>query len=240
MVNTRKGRRRRETPPPRMKFEDWIRDHVTQERLKRVESVLEEDGLYPPSELFNFGGLGLVAEIVYRIHHDSFKAISFSESMATTSLEQLLYLFFGETEEPAPLRVPFTKQTGEATTLKVSFLKHLRSRRSNLYNYFVVVERAAKRLEEWRGGEHLHFDITKDSLKILGAAMFWYVTLLACIEVSKKVLADEKWERGAPLTWDEATAEYVAYWFSTRKELRSLWWPPSKAATNLSKKFKSL
>jgi hypothetical protein len=197
-----------------MRFEDWMRVHVTPERLQEVERLIEEQGLLPPSGLFEFTN-GALTEIVYRIHHESVKAISHSESLATMSLGQLLFLFFG--------------QTGEATSLRVMFLKHLRSRRSDLYNYFIVIEKATKRLEE-RKGEH--FNVKKDSLKVLGAALFWYVTLLACIEVTKKVLADDKWERGTPLTWDEATAEYVAYWFSTRDELdTNLWWPPSKFAT---------
>jgi hypothetical protein len=200
-------------PSSPMKFEDWIRQHVTPERLREVERVIEEQGLLPPSGLFDFTGGGLT-EIVYRIHHESFKAISHSEALATTSLRQLLFLFFGETGEAAPLRV--------------TFLKHLRSRRSSLYNYFMVVEKATQRLEEWKGE---YFNIKKDSLKIIGAALFWYVTLLACIEVAKKVLANEKWERGTPLTWDEATVEYVAYWFSTRDELdTNQWWPPCKSS----------
>ena len=133
-----------------MKFEDWIRQHVTTERLKRVESELTQESLYPPIQLFDFSGHMLLTEIVYRIHHESFKAIAFSEAMAKTSLEQFIFLFFGETTEDTPYRVTFLKQT---------FLKHLRSRQSSLYNYFIVVEKANKRLEEWRGE---HFNIKKD------------------------------------------------------------------------------
>jgi hypothetical protein len=204
---------------PPMRFEDWVRQHVTPERLQEVERALKEQGLFPPSGLFDFTSGALTAN-VYRIHHESFKAIAQSESMATTSLRQLLFLFFRETGEAAPLRV--------------TFLKHLRSRRSNLYNYFIVVEKATKRLEEWKGE---YFNIKKDALKIMGAALFWYVTLLACLEVARKVLADEKWERGIPLSWDEATAEYVAYWFSTRDELDSnQWWPLSQSSTNQNNK----
>jgi hypothetical protein len=200
-----------------MRFEDWIRQHVTQARLQEVERVIKEQGLLPPSGLFDFTS-GALTENVYRIHHSSIKAISQSESMAATSLRQILFLFFGE--------------TGEAIPLRGLFLKHLRSRRSNLYNYFMVIEKATQRMEEWKGE---HFDIRKDSMKIMGAALFWYVTLLACLEVARKVLADGRWERGSPLTWDEATAEYAAYWFSTRGELdTNLWWPPSKSATSPS------
>jgi len=190
----------------RERLGDWIRAHVTEERLKRVERVLEEDSLYPPSELIDFNSWAL-PETVYRIHHDSFKAISGSESMATTSLEQLLYLFFdGE---------------GESTELRKRFLKRLRSRKSTLYHYFMEVEKATKRYREWWGGADLrgYLDIRKDAVRLLGAAMFWYVTLLACIEVSKKALADERWTPGQLLTWDEAIASYVAYWFATRREL---------------------
>jgi hypothetical protein len=192
-----------------MKFEDWMRMHITPKRLQEVEKALNEQGLLPLSKLFDFTN-GALTENVYRIHHESFKAIAISESMATTSLRQLLFLLYGE-----------------ATPLRVTFLKHLRSRRSNLYNYFIVVEKATQRMEDWKGQ---HFNIKKDSQNIMGAAVFWYVTLLACIEVARKVLADEKWERGTPLTWDEATVEYVAYWFSTRDELDNQWWPPSKSA----------
>lgn len=174
-------------PSPPMRFEDWIRRRVTLERLQEVERVIKEQGLLPPSGLFDFT-IGALTESVYRIHHESIKTIAYSVSMATTSLQQLLFLFFAE--------------TGEATHLRMTFLKHLRSRRSDLYSYFMVVEKATRRLAEWKGE---HFNVKKDSLMIMGAALFWYVTLLACIEVARKALAYKEWERSSPLTWDEAT-----------------------------------
>lgn len=215
-MSTRKdSRKSRTTPPSPMRFEDWIRQHVTQERLKRVETALEEKSLYPPPELFNFSNFGGLAEPVYRIHHDSFKAL-YLGSMATTCLEQLLYLFFGELVESTPWIVR-SQEMAEPSPLKVAFLKHLRSRESNLYLYFMVVEKASKRLREWKGES---LNIRKDSIRLLGAAVFWYVTLLACMEVSKKALADEKWGPIQMLTWDEAIVSYVAYWLSTECELR--------------------
>ena len=80
-----------------MRFEDWIRQHVTLDRLEKVEATLRENGLHPPSELFDFSKFGLI-EPVYRIHHSSYKALAALDSMVTTCLEQLLYLFFGETD----------------------------------------------------------------------------------------------------------------------------------------------
>lgn len=225
-MNARKNQGRIETS---MKFEDWIRQHITTERLKQVESVLIQESLYPPLELFKFSGQGLLPEIVYRIHHESFKAIEFSEWIATTSIEELVFLFFGETIEDSPFK---------ATLIKPMFLKHLRSRQSDLYAYFVVVEKVSKRLEKYG---LLGCNTKKDSMKILGAAVFWYMTLLGCMEVARKVLADEKWERGLPLTWDEATTEYVAFSFSTKDELReNQWWLPSKAAVDWAKDFKQV
>jgi hypothetical protein len=186
-----------------MKFEDWMRSHLTQERLQEVERELKQ------LDFLN----RTLAENVFRIHAESFKALALSESVATASLKQLLFLLFGE--------------KGEDALLPVIFIKHLRTRQSNLYTYFRVVEKARQRLEAWNGEQ---FDVKKDSLKIMGAAIFWHVTLISCIEVARKVLADDKWERGTPLTWDEATAEYVAYWFSTRDELDNQWWPPGKSS----------
>ena len=198
-----------------MRFEDWIHHHVTQEGLKRVEKALEGNSLYPPPELFSFSGFGL-PESGYRIHQDSFKALAYLRSMATMCLEQLLYLFFGESVESAPWIVK-SQKTAEPSPLRVAFLKHLRSRQSNLHLYFTVAEKATKRLAEWKGES---LNIKKDSMRLLGAATFWYVTLFACIEVSKKALANEKWEPGDLLAWDEGIASYVAYWLSTECELR--------------------
>ena len=214
-MNTKKGRGRRTTPLSQMSFGEWIHRHVTQERLERVEAALEKRSLYPPPELFNFSNFGGLAEPVYRIHHDSFKAF-YLGSMASICLEQLLYLFFGEVVESTPW-IARSQETAEPSPLRVAFLKHLRSRESNLYLYFTVIEKAAKRLREWKGES---LNIRKDSMRLLGAATFWYVTLLACIEVSKKALAEEKWEPGNLVTWDEGIALYVAYWLSTECELR--------------------
>lgn len=221
-MSTGKGKRRgRVTTSAPMRFEDWIRQHVTPDRLEKVEATLRENDLHPPSELFDFSKFGLI-EPVYRIHHSSYKALAALDSMVTTCLEQLLYLFFGETDGDKPL--------------KMRFLKHLRGGESTLRYYFMEVETATKEIRRCRGEP---LDIRNDSMRLLGGTIFWYVTLLSCMEICKKALADDKWERGAPLTWDEATTEYVAYWFSTRNELKSLWWPASKAAIELSKKFKS-
>lgn len=215
--------RGRITPSPPMRFEDWIRQHMTSDRLQKVEATLRENDLYPPSGLFDFGKFGLI-EPVYRIHHSSYKALATLDSMVTTCQEQLLYLFFGEMDEDKPLKTRLLKRLrgGEESTLRY---------------YFMEVETATKEIRKWKGEP---LDIRNDSMKLLGATMFWYVTLLSCMEVCKKALADDKWEPGAFLTWDEATAQYVAYEFSNTSQVGvNQWWPPSKAATEWFKKFKS-
>jgi hypothetical protein len=211
-ITKNKSREKTKITSP-MTFEDWIRKHVSTKRLNEIERILASASLYPPQKLFNYNTNGIIAETVYRIHHDSFKGVSHSIFLATQSIELLLFLFFGEQDENIPLND--------------RFLPHLRSNQSNLYGYFVVIEKMARKLSKRQGG---YFDIREDSLRIMGGAIFWYTSLLACIEVSKKALADDRWERSSPLTWDEAIVEYVTYQFSTEDELESgQWWPSPKS-----------
>ena len=151
----------------------------------------------------------ILMESVYRGHKGSFK-IDASKCRGLTSLGFILYVLFGE-----PKFNPYEVIDDEA---QEKFKQVLR-KRFEKDSYFL---RYSLRFLDVKTGDRDEktgwINIEPYIYSMLGGEVFFYCTLRALIEISKKALTDKKHDYQPPLNWKEGIAEYLVHEAIGRRE----------------------
>jgi len=165
---------------PENKVLSFIRENVSLERIKEVEEKL---ALYDARDLDKYFEEALM-ESVYRGHKGSFK-IQFSKGRGEVFLSCILYLLFGEWDVEETIEKHFDKE-----------------------NYFRKFATKFLNLKTGDKTETGWINIDPYVYEILGGEIFFYCTLRALIEISKKALEDPKYDYYV-MDWKEGITQYL-------------------------------
>ena len=160
---------------------DYIRRNLTLDRILEVENVLSEWwGSAHLSDSRQYFG-SVLMESVYRAHKGSHK-IDSSKIRGIAYLQLILYILFGEPKFD-PVRVLSKENKAKIkSTLKKYFGSNSYFTRLSL-RYLDVETGKRVKGTSW-------IDIEPYIYSLLGGEIFFYCTLVALIEVAKKVLTD--------------------------------------------------
>lgn len=183
---------------------EYIREKVTMDRIEDVEEALSETASrYGPRSLLDFKQYfdGELMETVYRGIKGSYK-IDASKFRGTAFLESILYILFGEP------RIDQDRVQAEESEKRIkSVLKKRFERRSPFVRYSL-------RFLEAKTGKKFPktywINIEPYVYPLLGGEIFFYCTLRALMEVSKKALKDKKYNYLPVMNWKEGVVEYLA------------------------------
>ena len=181
---------------------DYIRRNVTLERIKRVERILLEwapfANLLNLDEYFDL----ILMESIYRAHKGSFK-IDASKIRGMAYLELILYILFGEPEFDPHFVIGKENIIKLKKALKKHFEKDSYFLRYSL-NYLAIKTGDLNKKTGW-------INIEPYVYPLLGGEIFYYCTLRALIEISKKALTDEKYDYIPIMNWKEGIVHYLVY-----------------------------
>jgi len=177
----------------------YIRKNVTLDRIKEVEETLSDwmDGnLLDLDDYFN----QILMESVYRSHKGSYK-IDSSKCRGLISLGFILYILFGEPK--------FNPDEVMSEKVQKRFKQILRNRfekDSYFLRYFLkFLDVKIGDRDEKTGWVNIEPYI----YSILGGEIFFYCTLRALMEISKKALTDKKYDYQPPVNWKEGVVDYL-------------------------------
>jgi hypothetical protein len=177
---------------------DYIRKNVMLERIQEVERALSDLSSSNVDKYFD----KILMESVYRSHKGSYK-IMYSKSRGEMYLGFILYILFGE---PILDTKCYISNKEVKKTKKV--LKKRFERDSYFFKYSLEFLGIKTGDEDKKTG---WIDIRPYVYPILGGEMFYYCTLMALIEISKKALTDKKYDFLPPLNWKEGIVDYVVH-----------------------------
>jgi len=184
----------KDIPSLEAKVLDYIRENVTLDRIKNVEGFLSQKGWLNLREYFE----NWLMESVYRSHRGSYK-IDYSKARGQTFLNCIMHVLFGEPE------IQFSLYPSEKlkTALKTYFHKNSYFLRYSL-NYLDTKTGDKDEKTGW-------INIQPYAFQILGGEIFYYCTLKALLEVSKKALTNKNYRFPKCLNWKEATINCLIY-----------------------------
>jgi len=189
---------------------DYIRVNVTLERINEVEKVLSRwtPNLLDLQEFFD----DALMESVYRSHKGSCK-IDSSKCRGLISLGFILYILFGE-----PKFNPHEVIDVVDDKVRKKFRQVLR-KRFEKDSYFL---RYSLKFLDVKTGDRDEktgwVNIEPYIYSILGGEVFFYCTLRALIEISKKALTDKKYDYLPLLNWKEGIVDYLVHEAIGRRE----------------------
>ncbi|RLI39205.1 hypothetical protein DRO69_14550 [Candidatus Bathyarchaeota archaeon] len=182
----------KEIPPSEAKVLNYIRGNITLNRIKEVEEFLSEKGFLNLRKYFE----NWLMESVYRSHKGSYK-IDYSKARGQTFLNCIIYILFGEPEIKMSL-YPSKK-------LKTVLEKRLRKN-----SYFL---RYSLRYLKTRTGDKNKktgwINVEPYVYPILGGEIFFYCTLKALTEITKKILKNKNYSFPQCMNWREAIIYYL-------------------------------
>jgi len=165
---------------PENKVLNFIRENVSLDRIREVEERL---ALYDSGDLDKYFDEALM-ESVYRGHKGSFK-IQFSKGRGEVFLSCILYLLFGEWDVEEAIEKHFSKK--------------------NYFRKFAIKFLNLKIGDKTETG---WINIDPYVYEILGGEIFFYCTLRALLEVSKKALEDPEYDY-IVMDWKEGIVQYL-------------------------------
>lgn len=180
----------------------YIRENVTLDRLEEVEETLSEWifcwSLFDLQKYFD----ELLMESVYRSHKGSLK-IDFSKVRGLVFLGLILYILFGEPNFDPSEVISEKVQNKFKQVLRKRFEKDSYFLRYSLK--FLDVKTGDR--DEKTGWVNIEPYI----YPMLGGEIFFYCTLRALIEISKKALTDKKYDYLPLLNWKEGVVDYLVH-----------------------------
>jgi len=182
---------------------------VTSDRIQEAEKELScwlGRGLLDLEAYFD----RILMESVYRSHKGSYK-IDVSKIRGEMCLGFILYILFGEPKIDTE-RYNASKEESE--------IKEVLKKRFEKGGYFV---RYCQRFLNTKTGEKFKktswINIEPYVYLILGGEIFFYCTLKALIEVSKKALTNKRYNYLPLMNWKEGVVEYLVYEAIERKKI---------------------
>lgn len=189
----------------------YIRRNVTLHRIREVEETLRDwiDGnLLDLDDYFN----QILMESVYRSHKGSFK-IDSSKCRGLISLGFILYILFGE-----PKFNPNEVIDVVNDKARKKFKQVLR-KRFEKDSYFLRYSLTFLDVKLGDRDERTGWvNIESYIYPMLGGEIFFYCTLRALIEISKKALTDKKYDYLPLLNWKEGIVDYLVHEAVGRRE----------------------
>lgn len=179
---------------------NYIRKNISLSRVKEVEKTLSE--WWPPINLldldkyFNWA----LMETVYRSHKGSYK-IEDSKIRGTAYLALILHLLFGE-----PKFNPVHVISVEYKKKIVNVLRKHFEKDSYFLTYSLKYLAIKTGERDKRTG---WINIEPYVYPILGGEIFYYCTLMALIEISKKALKDKNYQFPQIINWKEGIIDYL-------------------------------
>jgi hypothetical protein len=144
----------------------------------------------------------ILMESVYRSHKGSYK-IESSKARGSTFLAFILYILFGE----PPIDKTCVLDARTERRIKTVLKKHFERD-----SYFF---RCSLRFLDSKTGEKNEktgwVNIEPYIYTTLGGELFFYCTLRALIDVSKKALKDKKYDYSRPMSWKEGIVDYLIH-----------------------------
>jgi len=185
---------------------DYIRKNVKLERIQEVEEALSDWSTPHIEKYFD----EILMESVYRSHKGSHK-IEISKSRGEMYLGFILYVLFGEPKIDTKHYISSKEINKTKTVLKKRFEKD---------SYFL---RYCKEFLDTKTGNKDEkmgwINIEPYVYLILGGEIFFYCTLKALIEVSKKALTNKRYNYLPLMNWKEGVVEYLVYEAIERKKI---------------------
>ena len=186
---------------------DYIRENVTLDRIEEVEETLT--CWIPSLDLEKYFD-ELLMETVYRSHKGSFK-IDSSKVRGLAFLGFILYILFGEPKfNPAEVMSKEVQQK----------LRKVLKKQFETNSYFL---RYSLRYLDVKTGEKFEktrwINIEPYVYPILGGEIFFYCTLRALIEISKKALTDKNYDYLPILNWKEGVVDYLVHEANGRRRI---------------------
>lgn len=178
----------------------WIRRNVTLERVKEAEETLSNwwfsINLLNLDKYFN----SVLMENVYRGYKGSFK-IDSSKVRGLTFLGLILYTLFGEP------KIDYSRVINEENSAKIKKVlqKHFRKNSYFLRYSLKLISLKTGDLNKKTGW----INIVPYTYPLLGAEIFYYCTLRALIEISKKALKNKNYNFPRFINWKEGIIDYL-------------------------------
>lgn len=177
---------------------EYIRKNVTLDRIREVEDGLSVWSSSAVKKYFD----EMLMESVYRAHKGSYK-IEYSKGRGEMYIGYILYILFGEPKIDTECYVA-DKEVGKMkSVLKKHFRKNSYFRR---YCETFLNTKTGDKIEKTRW-----INIRPYVYLLFGGEIFFYCTLKALIEVSKKALTDKKYPYLPVMNWKEGIVEYLVH-----------------------------
>jgi hypothetical protein len=141
-------------------------------------------------------------ETVYRGHKGSFK-IDSSKLRGLTFLGLILYTLFGEP------KIDYSQVISDKNTAKIKKVlqKHFRKNSYFLRYSLKLISIKTGDLNKKTGW----INIDTYTYPLLGAEIFYYCTLRALIEISKKTLKNKNYKFPTTINWKEGITKYLIH-----------------------------
>ena len=179
-----------------------IRKNVTLDRIKEVEETLRDwiDGnLLDLNDYFN----QILMESVYRSHKGSHK-IDSSKCRGLISLGFILYILFGEPKFNPNEVIDVVNDKARKK------FKQVLKKRFEKDSYFLKYSLKFLDVKTGDRDEKTGWvNIEPYIYPMLGGEIFFYCTLRALMEISKKALTDKKYDYQPPVNWKEGIVDYL-------------------------------
>jgi len=177
---------------------EYVRKNVTLDRIRVVEEGLSVWSSSAVEKYFD----EILMESVYRGHKGSYK-IEDSKSRGEIYLGCILYVLFGEPE----IDMKCYRADKEVGKMKKVLKRHFEKDSYFLRFCEAFLNTKAGDRDEKTGW----INIEPYVYPILGGEIFFYCTLKALVEVSKKALTDKKYDYMSVINWKEGVVEYLVY-----------------------------
>ena len=172
---------------------EYIRKNVTLERIRDIEEALSDWSSPNLDKYFD----EILMESVYRGHKGSYK-IMYSKFRGEMYLGFILYILFGEPKIDIKCYI---------SSREVKKIKRVLKKRFEKDSYFLGYCQEFLKMKTGDKNEKTGWiNIEPYVYPLLGGEIFFYCTLKALIDISKKALTDKKYE-----SWKEGIVEYLVH-----------------------------
>jgi len=177
---------------------DYIRKNVTIERIREVEEALS---VWSSPNLDKYID-EILMESVYRSHKGSYK-IDSSKCRGEMYLGYVLYILFGEPKIDTKRYIESEEVKKIKKVLREGFEKD-----SYFLRYCLEFLRVKTGDRDKKSG---WINVEPCIYPILGGEIFFYCTLKALMGVSKKALADKKYDYLPMMNWKEGVVDHLVH-----------------------------
>jgi len=179
---------------------NYIRKNITLDRIKEVEKNLSDGWLFINLLNVNKYFDMVLMETVYRSHKGSFK-IDSSKIRGLTLLGLILYILFGEPKIDYSQVIDDKNMTKIEKVLRKNFRKGSYFLRYSL-KYLSLKTGDLDRRTGW-------INIEPYVYPLIGGEIFYYCTLKALMEISKRALKNKNYQFPQTINWKEGIILYL-------------------------------